>query len=135
MRAWVATLDLLTQDIPNIWDTFVANFTEQFTDTQATIWAQAKLDDLKMTYPHIDKYISEFEETARKAGYTQTHEEIKHHFMQGLANEILEDVLRAPRPVTYTALKTHAIKSTHTRMLLKDILKRKTTPAPYRPPF
>ena len=96
MRAWVATLDPITQNIPEVYETFIANFLEQFADTQATIKAQAKLDNLKMTYLHINKYITDFEKTARRAGYTQTNEEAKHHFMQGLANEILEDVLQAP---------------------------------------
>ena len=93
MRAWVASLDPVLQDIPEVWETFVDNFNEQYADTQAVIRAQSKLDELKMTYPHVDKYITDFEELARKAGYNQTSEETKHHFLQGISGKILEDVL------------------------------------------
>jgi Zinc knuckle len=52
-----------------------------------------------------------------------------------MANEILEDVLRAPRPNTYAGLKERAIESTRTRILLRDILKRNCAPTTFRSPF
>jgi hypothetical protein len=132
MRGWVANLDPVLQNIPEVWETFVNAFNEQYSDTQAVIRAQAKMDELKMTYPHVDKYITDFEELARKAGYNQTSEETKHHFLQGISSKILEDVLRAPRPTTYAGLKQRAVESTRTKIILEDILKKKSTP--YKPP-
>jgi Retrotransposon gag protein len=135
IRTWVTGLNPATQNVPEVWEQFMAEFLEQFADTQATICAQTKLDELRMVYPHIDKYIADFEKTARQAGYTQGNEETKHHFIQGMANEILEDVLRVPRPNTYASLKERAIESTRTRILLRDILKRNCTPTTFRSPF
>ena len=133
MRAWVASLDPVLQDIPEVWETFVASFNEQYADTQAVIRAQSKLDELKMTYPHVDKYITDFEELARKAGYNQTSEETKHHFLQGISGKILEDVLRAPQPTTYAQLKSRTVESTRTKIILENILGKRNMP--YKTPF
>jgi Retrotransposon gag protein len=135
IRTWVAGLNPATQNIPKVWEQFMAKFLDQFADTQATICTQTKLDELRMVYPHINKYIADFEKTARQAGYTQGNEETKHHFIQGMANEILEDVLWAPWPNTYAGLKERAIESTHTRILLRDILKRNCMPTTFRSSF
>jgi hypothetical protein len=102
-------------------------------DTQATIHVQTKLDNLHMKHPQINKYIAEFKKTTRKAGYTQANPETVHFFLQGLVHEIIEDILRASRPETYQQLKTHAIESTRSKLLLQDILRGKN--APCRPPF
>jgi hypothetical protein len=102
-------------------------------DTQATICPQTKLDNLHIKHSQIDEYIAEFEKTARKARYTQANPETVHFFLQGLAHEIIEDVLRAPRPETYQQLKTRAFESTRSKLLLQDILKERNTP--YRLPF
>jgi hypothetical protein len=37
MRRWLAMLDPWRFELPEVYETFVAEFTEQFTDTQATI--------------------------------------------------------------------------------------------------
>jgi hypothetical protein len=104
MRRWLASLDPWRFELPEVYKTFMAEFTEQFTDTQATICAQTKLDNLHMKHPQINEYIADFEKTARKAGYTQANPETVHFFLQGLAHEIVEDVLRAPRLETYQQL-------------------------------
>jgi Retrotransposon gag protein len=135
IRTWVARLNLATQNVPEVWEQFMVEFLDQFADTQATIHAQTKLDKLRMVYPHINKYIADFKKTAQQAGYTQGNEETKHHFIQGMANKILEDVLQAPRPNTYAGLKERAIESTQTRILLRDILKRNHTLTTFRSPF
>jgi Retrotransposon gag protein len=64
IRTWVAGLNPATQNVPEVWEQFMAEFLEQFADTQATICAQTKLDELRMVYPHINKYIADFEKTA-----------------------------------------------------------------------
>jgi hypothetical protein len=87
--------------LPEVYETFVVEFTEQFMDTQATIRAQTKLDNLHMKHPQIDEYIAEFKKTARKARYTQVNPETAHFFLKGLARKIIEDVLRAPGPNSY----------------------------------
>jgi hypothetical protein len=133
MQRWLASLDPWHFELPEVYKTFVAEFMEQFTDMQATIRVQTKLDNLHMKHPQIDKYIVEFEKTARKAGYTQVNPEMAHFFLKGLARKIIEDVLRAPRLEMYQQLKTHAIESTRSKLLLQDILKGGN--APYRLPF
>jgi hypothetical protein len=57
-------LDLAIQNVPAVWEQFCHEFLEQYADTQATICTQTKLDELKMVYPYIDKYIADFERTA-----------------------------------------------------------------------
>jgi hypothetical protein len=61
---WVAGLDPAVQNIPEVWEQFMVEFLDQYADTQAMICAQTKLDELKMVYPHIDKYITDFKKTA-----------------------------------------------------------------------
>jgi Retrotransposon gag protein len=93
IRTWVAGLDPAVQNVLEVWEQFIVEFLDQYADTQAMICAQTKLDKLKMVYPHIDKYIANFEKMAQQAGYTQGNKETKYHFIQGMANKILEDVL------------------------------------------
>jgi Retrotransposon gag protein len=64
IRTWVAGLNPATQNVPEVWEQFMAEFLDQFADTQAMICAQTKLDELRMVYPHINKYITDFEKTA-----------------------------------------------------------------------
>jgi hypothetical protein len=43
IRTWVTGLNPATQNVPKVWEQFMAEFLEQFADTQATIRAQTKL--------------------------------------------------------------------------------------------
>jgi hypothetical protein len=64
IRTWVAGLDPAVQNVPEVWEQFTVEFLNQYADTQAMICTQTKLDELKMVYPHIDKYIADFKKTA-----------------------------------------------------------------------
>jgi hypothetical protein len=77
VTGWVknvgAALDELnpdTDDIDELWTTFLEEFTQQYTDTQAAERAQVALESLRMKALEIDEYISKFEELCNKAGYT-----------------------------------------------------------------
>jgi hypothetical protein len=64
MRRWLVTLDPWHFKLLEVYETFVAKFTKQFTDTQATIHIQTKLDGLRIKHPQVNEYIAEFEKTA-----------------------------------------------------------------------
>jgi hypothetical protein len=60
-------LDRLTlvDNIPDLWIQFLAEFGQQFQDTQKEDWAHAQLKGLRMHFPEIDTYIAKFKELAR----------------------------------------------------------------------
>ena len=62
-----------------------------------------------MKYPLIDEYISEFEELARKAGYSVDHNETPQLFYKGLPSNVLVKVVEKD-PQTYNQLKRYAIQ-------------------------
>ena len=112
MRTWLAGLRDPMFDMDEVYDTFVTEFRQQFTDTQAATHAQTSLDNLVMVYPDIDTYIRNFKKLGRRAGYTQAHPEAAHFFLKGLAREILGEVVQTPMPTNYAGLKTRAVKAT-----------------------
>jgi hypothetical protein len=75
-----------------------------------------------MRFPHIDKYISKFEELAHLAGYTQGNPEVTHYFLKGLTRTVLEEVMRGAAPTGYAAINQKAIDATRSRQLLDSLL-------------
>jgi hypothetical protein len=69
----------------------------QFEDSQRETTARGELQKLEMTWPLVDKYVSNFEKLARQAGYNHTNPETMHYFMGGLPRSVLTDVLQ-PHP-------------------------------------
>jgi hypothetical protein len=118
-------LDGLTtaDNIPDLWTQFLAEFGQQFQDTQKENWVWAQLESLRMHFPDIDKYIAKFKELARQAGYTVGNSKTMHTFIKGLTPSVMEDILKPLHPQEYYAIKQKAIECTWSRVLLDNILK------------
>jgi hypothetical protein len=84
-----------------------------------------ELQELKMEWPFIDKYVSNFERLARLAGYNHTNPETMQYFMNGLPKSILTDTLHPPVPTTYHAMKHKAVEAVRSRVLIDAITKGK----------
>jgi hypothetical protein len=84
----------------------------------------------KMCFPNIDQYISDFEELVRQAGYTIGNEETISFFLNGLTPSILDEVIRAPFPNTYTEHKAKAIEIMKGRQMIELIRARRGLPNP-----
>ncbi len=65
----VKQLDPINDNIPEVWNQFVVEFTNQYMDLAQEDQAQAKLETLKMKDGLIDEYIAKFIELCRQAGY------------------------------------------------------------------
>ena len=131
VTGWVknvgAALDELnpnTDDVNELWMTFLEEFAQQYMDTQAAERARVALESLRMKAPEIDEYISKFEELCNKAGYTMGNTEVTYLFLKGLPKPILEDVVKGPQVGTYEDLKDRAIQVTRSQELLHNILKQ-----------
>jgi hypothetical protein len=105
MGKWFDSLNPNYDDRIGVWNTFEVEYHTQFEDSQRETTARGELQKLEMTWPLIDKYVSNFEKLARQAGYDHNNPETMHYFMGGLPRSILTDVLRSPIPVTYHHLK------------------------------
>ena len=131
VTGWVknvgAALDKLnpdTDDINELWTSFLEEFAQQYTDTQAAERAWAALESLRMKAPEIDEYISKFEELCSKAGYMMGNTEVTYLFLKGLPKSILEDIVKGPQVGSYEDLKDRAIQVTWSQELLHNILKQ-----------
>ena len=131
VAGWVknvgAALDKLnpdTNDIDELWTTFLEESAQQYTDTQATERARVALESLRMKAPEIDEYISKFEELCNKVGYMMGNTEVTYLFLKGLPKPILKDVVKGPQEGTYEDLKDCAIQVTRSQELLHNILKQ-----------
>ena len=93
MGKWFDHLNPNVDDRVGVWTTFEEEFQKQFKDSQKETTARGELQKLQMTWPLIDKYVSNFEKLACMAGYNHTNPETMHYFMGGLPWSILTDVL------------------------------------------
>jgi len=89
-------MDPVINNIPALWDMFLAEFWEWYLDTQVADWAHAELENLLMKMPYIDEYIFKFEELCRKSTYMTGNAKVIYMFLRGLPRSLLEDVLKAP---------------------------------------
>jgi hypothetical protein len=117
-------LNLDTNDVDELWTTFLEEFAQQYTDTQAAEWARVALESLRMKAPEIDEYISKFEELCSKAGYTMGNTEVTYLFLKGPRKSILEDIIKGPQVGSYEDLKDRTIQVTRSQELLHNILKQ-----------
>src|SRR5712672_528797 len=118
--AWLDTLQSV-DDIPAVWDQFLAEFSNQYQDTQRQQCARAELKALRLKWPEIDQYANNFERLMRVAGYNLANLETIEFFIEGLPRTIVEDVLRPPIPDTYKATKEKAIQSIKSRQVVENI--------------
>ena len=128
------TLDPVTDNVPALWDQFLLEFRMQYQDTQCHNRARAQIETHRMKFPDIDQYILSFEELAWQAGYTQGDDATTHYFVKGLVPLVLIDIYKPPVPHTYAEIKQRAIDSTHSRMLIDDILGKRQGPSRGPPP-
>jgi Retrotransposon gag protein/Zinc knuckle len=126
--------DTLTaaDDIPATWAAFLDEFAHQFQDTQREERAKVKLQALRMKWPEIDAYISQFEQLAREAGYTIGNAETKQFFIQGLPRGVAEDVMKPPLIHAYSDIKQRAIESVKSRQVIDQIFGSRRAPFPQR---
>jgi Retrotransposon gag protein len=124
MGTWIDSLDPVDDDIQEVWTTFMQEFNNHFTDSQLQQRVRIDLNKCKMHFPDIDQYISDFEELVQQAGYTIGNEETIRFFLNSLTLSILDEVIRAPFPTTYTKHKAKAIKITKGRQMIELIRAR-----------
>ena len=131
VAGWVknvgAVLDELnpdTNDVNELWTTFLEEFAQQYTNTQVAERARVALESLRMKALEINKYILKFEELCNKAGYTMGNTEVTYLYLKGLPKPILEDIVKGPQVGSYKDLKDHAIQVTRSQELLHNILKQ-----------
>jgi hypothetical protein len=122
------------ENIPAVWDAFLREFTKRFQDAGAEQKARTALEKLRMSNNEIDQYIANFEEEARKAGYTTGSPELTQRFLKGLPTTILKDIVKTPVPHTYEETKQRAIDSVVANQALYNLLAgRGDTRLPVRP--
>ena len=124
VRAALDELNPDTDDVDKLWTTFLEEFAQQYTDTQAAERARVALESLRKKAPEIDEYISKFEELCNKVGYMMGNTEVTYLFLKGLLKPILEDVIKGPQVGTYEDLKDCTIQVTRSQELLHNILKQ-----------
>jgi Ty3 transposon capsid-like protein/Zinc knuckle len=126
--AWIDSLDQTDDDIQLVWDTFIQEFTEHFTDSQEQQRARLDLDKCKMRFPDIDQYVADFEELIRCPGYTIGSEESISFFLNGLTPSILDKIITHPFPTTYNEYKAKAIQQMKARQMVEAIRARRGIP-------
>jgi hypothetical protein len=124
MGRWIDSLDPVNNDIQEVWDTFVQEFNNHFSDLQLQQRARLELDRCKMHLPNIDQYISDFEDLVRQAGYTIGNKETIGFFMNRLTSSVLDKVIRSPFPTTYNEYKEKAVNIMKGRQMIELIKAR-----------
>ena len=120
MGEWLDGLQA-ADDIPAVWDQFLAEFTTQYQDTQKEQRARAELKALKLKWPKVDQYANNFERLIRVAGYNLANPESIEFFIEGLPRSVVEDILCPPVPDTYEATKEKAIQSVKSQQVVDNI--------------
>ena len=105
MGDWLDNLDLITNNVEDLWTQFLEEYTHQFQDSQAAQRAQNELKNCRMTNNNYDNYVSRFEALANKAQYTRGSTEMYNMFLEGLLTNFLFNSLKPPTPTTYNDLK------------------------------
>jgi len=123
MGTWLDTLNPILDNIPDVWDQFPYEFSQQFQDSQKENRARGKIERCTMRFPEIDDYIARFEDLSHIAGYDANSGAVFQLFTKGLPDDILKDVLASPTPTTYVDLKDKAISATRSKVLINNILR------------
>jgi hypothetical protein len=121
MGSWIDALDPTTDDIQEVWDMFMQEFNNHFSDFQLQQRARLDLNKCKMHFPNVDQYILDFKDLVQQAGYTISNEETIGFFLNGLTPSILDEVIHAPFPTSYNEYKAKAVEITKGRQMIKLI--------------
>ena len=62
MGTWIDLLDAVNDDIQEVWDTFMQEFNNHFSNSQLQQRARLELDKCKMRFPDVDQYTLDFED-------------------------------------------------------------------------
>jgi len=122
MGTWLDTLDPVLDNIPDVWDQFLYEFSQQYQDGQRENRARGEIECCTMRFPEIDNYIARFEDLSHIAGYDANSSAVFQLFTKGLPDDILKEVLASPTPTTYVDLKDKAISATRSKVLINNIL-------------
>jgi hypothetical protein len=76
MGEWIDGLHPIHDNIPAVWEHFLEAFSNRFQDSGEEQDARKDLEKLRMSENKVDQYIADFEEYARKAGYTTRSPEV-----------------------------------------------------------
>ena len=96
MGSWIDALDPVNDNIQEVWDTFMQEFNNHFSNSQLQQRARLELDKCKMCFPNVDQYILDFEDLVQQAGYTIGNKETIGFFLNGLTPSILDEVICTP---------------------------------------
>jgi len=130
---WWDTLNPTIHNVHYTWTLFLGAFWEHFLDHTKQQRAGIKIKTLKLHFPTINKYISEFEDLATLVGYTIGSAETINLFLKGLTTSanVFEKVMDHPTPNNYYNLKNKAISIIKSRQLV-NTLKHNATPGQFR---
>ena len=117
---WIQQIDDQS-NMDHVWCIFLWRFYNWFMDTQSDSTAQKDLAQLKMRFPDIDLYISNFKQTVRKALYCLGSHEMNQQFLSGLPWDIAEDIMCYPTPIMYQEYSQKALASVQSKVLLRNI--------------
>ena len=106
---------------------FIQNFWNWFMDLQKAQRARIELQALRMTWPEIDEYISNFESIAHKAGCNPADQNTMQLFLQGLPQSIGQKVFEYMNIETYEQMKWKAISVTASQCIINQCLVQMTT--------
>jgi len=127
---WWDMLDLVAHNVHYSWTLFLDAFRKQFLDHTKQQYTGIKIETLKLHFPAIDEYVSEFEDLATLAGYTIGSTEMINLFLKGLATSanIFEKVMDHPISNNYYDLKDKVINVVKARQLVNTLKRTMATP-------
>ncbi len=114
MTNWLRGLDLVNNNVPQVWDYFTNTFELQFSNLTKTQCSRQQLEKLWFKFPDINQYIADFEDLANLSGYTVGNNETINLFLKGFENarDLLYRILVPPILTMYYKLKERAINVT-----------------------
>ena len=73
----------------------------------------------------IDKYVLDFKELVRMAGYATGSTKMMNMFLDGVDPGILQEIMKPPVPCDYCSLRQKAVDATKARQVVDNILKHR----------
>jgi len=107
----------------NLWRTVETRFRQAFTNTAEKANAQHQLRDFKMKGDDIDTYISQFQNLAKKAGYTLDESVTLGMFADGLPPKLMVNCVKFDHPADWNDWTNSARLHQEEYIQLRDRLK------------